>query len=102
MTNLVPVPSEDSVIQIETTTRVLGGVDAVDLPFVKWSAPSALGRIGLAVAGGTELVYVTDNGFLNIPAANLFNAANDVAAAALGVPANGVYRNGSVLQVRVT
>jgi len=27
MTNLVPVPSEDPVIQIETTTRVLGGID---------------------------------------------------------------------------
>lgn len=30
------------------------------------------------------------------------NAANDVAAAAAGVPVRGVYRNGSVLMVRVT
>ena len=30
------------------------------------------------------------------------NAANDSAAAALGVPVDGVYRNGSVVMVRVT
>lgn len=29
------------------------------------------------------------------------NAANDAAAAAAGVPINGIYRNGSVLMVRV-
>lgn len=31
----------------------------------------------------------------------LFNAANDAAAAAGGVPINGLYRNGSVVQIRV-
>jgi hypothetical protein len=31
----------------------------------------------------------------------LINAANDAAAAAAGVPVNYMYRNGSVLQVRV-
>jgi hypothetical protein len=30
------------------------------------------------------------------------NYANDAAAAAGGVPVGGVYRNGSVLQIRVT
>lgn len=30
------------------------------------------------------------------------NAANDAAAAAAGVPINGFYRNGSVVQIRVT
>jgi hypothetical protein len=37
-----------------------------------------------------------------LPAAGLVNAANDAAAATAGVPINGVYRNGSVLMVRVT
>ena len=32
---------------------------------------------------------------------NLVNAANDAAAARAGVPIQGLYRNGSVLQVRV-
>lgn len=32
----------------------------------------------------------------------LFNAANDVAAAAGGVPIGGAYRNGSVMMIRVT
>ena len=31
----------------------------------------------------------------------LVNAANDAAAAAAGVPLNGLYRNGSVVQIRV-
>ena len=34
--------------------------------------------------------------------AGLVNAANDAAAAAAGVPVGGLYRNGSVLMVRVT
>ena len=33
---------------------------------------------------------------------NLKNFANDAAAAAGGVPVGGFYRNGSVVQVRVT
>jgi hypothetical protein len=32
---------------------------------------------------------------------NLTDAVDDAAAAAAGVPVNGVYRNGSVLMVRV-
>lgn len=32
----------------------------------------------------------------------LVNAANDGAAATAGVPLNGIYRNGSVVQIRVT
>lgn len=38
-----------------------------------------------------------DNGILPV----LENAANDEAAAAAGVPIGAMYRNGSVLQVRV-
>lgn len=33
---------------------------------------------------------------------NLVNASNDAAAALLGVPIGGMYRNGSVLMVRVS
>jgi hypothetical protein len=36
-----------------------------------------------------------------IIAASLGNYVNDAAAAAGGVPVNGIYRNGSVLMVRV-
>lgn len=32
----------------------------------------------------------------------LTNAANDVAAAAAGVPINGLYRNGNAVQIRLT
>ena len=32
----------------------------------------------------------------------LTNAANDAAAAALGVPIGNIYRNGSVVMIRVT
>jgi hypothetical protein len=42
---------------------------------------------------------------LSAPPANiagLVNAANDSAAATAGVPVAGMYRNGSVLMVRVT
>ena len=53
---------------------------------VKWVAAS-----GVSIAGGNMV-------FSTLPA----NAANDAAAAAAGVSANGMYRNGSVLMVRVT
>ncbi|HNC90519.1 MAG TPA: hypothetical protein PL000_16425, partial [Anaerolineales bacterium] len=48
----------------------------------------------------TEKFSITAAGMLNmvVPA----NYANDAAAAAGGVPVGGVYRNGSVLQIRVT
>jgi hypothetical protein len=36
-----------------------------------------------------------------ISTTNLQNAANDAAAAAAGVPVGGLYRNGSVLMIRV-
>ena len=36
-----------------------------------------------------------------MPGTGLVNAANDAAAQAAGVPINGMYRNGSVLMVRV-
>lgn len=36
-----------------------------------------------------------------VPLNLLVNAANDAAAAAVGVPVSGMYRNGSILMVRV-
>jgi|SRR5215475_4492636 len=44
---------------------------------------------------------VDSNGNMHLNMTNLKNAANDGAAAALGVTVGQVYRNGSVLMVRV-
>jgi hypothetical protein len=40
--------------------------------------------------------------FVSLSIANLKNFANDAAAAAGGVGIGGLYRNGSVVQIRVT
>ena len=48
----------------------------------------ALDRLMTAMAAG-----IAPNG--------LVNAANDAAASAAGVPVQGIYRNGSILMVRV-
>lgn len=54
----------------------------------------------LATVAGTETLQ---NKTLQAPSVSgLGNYANDAAAAAGGVPVGGVYRNASVLQVRVT
>lgn len=50
-------------------------------------------------AGNTTRLSVLSTG-VSIP--GLVNAANDAAAATAGVPVNGLYRNGSVLMIRVT
>lgn len=47
-----------------------------------------------------EVFAYDENGFAVVKA-TLSDYANDAAAAAGGVPVGGVYRNGSVLQVRV-
>ena len=70
------------------------------------------GQAGSAVrilAGGTDTnidvsLEPKGVGHLRVPIANLRNAANDAAAAALSpaVPVGGLYRNGSVVQVRVS
>lgn len=61
------------------------------------------------LAGGTDTnidlsLEPKGAGQVVIPISNVRNAANDVAAAALvpPVPVGGIYRNGSVLQIRVT
>ena len=53
--------------------------------------------LACAVDGSPEGNILTDVYMATRP-----NAANDAAAAAAGVPVSGAYRNGSVLQVRVT
>jgi hypothetical protein len=65
------------------------------------------GFTGLNVvqAGSSRLQIgstVTVNTSLQVAIASVNNYANDAAAAAGGVPIGGVYRNGSVLQIRVT
>lgn len=59
---------------------------------------AAASGLNFALAGTTRM-SINANGYLLIP--NLVNAANDAAAATGGVPLTGVYRNGSVLMVRV-
>ena len=61
------------------------------------------------LAGGTDAninlsLEPKGSGQVVIPIAQVRNAANDAAAAALSppVPVGGIYRNGSVLQIRVT
>lgn len=61
----------------------------------------------IAPALNTSALFSTNGnvtitrGYL-IFSAGLTNAANDGAAASAGVPVNGLYRNGSVVQIRVT
>lgn len=43
-----------------------------------------------------------DNMFRTAQYGSLTSAANDTAAASAGVPVNGFYRNGNVVQIRVT
>lgn len=49
---------------------------------------------------GTAILTIDANGYLK--PATLPNYANDSAAATGGVPVGGLYRNGSVVQVRVS
>jgi len=89
------------------------------LQFAFVSATSAVNRLefystttGNAVrilAGGSDAninlsLEPKGSGQVVIPIAQVRNAANDAAAAALSppVPIGGIYRNGSVLQIRVT
>lgn len=54
--------------------------------------------------GGTTTADIMNDGTANFQKLGLFalvNAANDAAAAGAGVAVNAVYRNGSVLQIRV-
>jgi len=48
-----------------------------------------------------NLVAITGAGLITL-AQGLSNYANDAAAAGGGIPINGLYRNGSVIQIRVT
>jgi hypothetical protein len=62
-----------------------------------------------SMAGAYPLTFVTNNvarfkisGAGQVSISGLANYANDTAAASGGVPVDGLYRNGSVLMVRVT
>jgi hypothetical protein len=65
----------------------------------------AVGSNYLPIAGGTVTGALTVSGVTTLDGTHLnplpTNAANDAAAATAGVPVNGVYRNGSILMVRV-
>jgi hypothetical protein len=67
-------------------------------PTVSLNSAQSNGRVSLQV-NGVEYVRITSSGLglAVLPT----NAANDAAAATAGVPVAGVYRNGSVMMVRV-
>lgn len=69
---------------------------AIELDFPDRSLTSAqvLAALGYVPAN-------SDLSNLNLALASLANADSDTAAAIVGVPVGGMYRNGSVLQVRV-
>lgn len=62
-------------------------------------------RVTTASASGqslTETLRLSASGYMVFPIGNVGNYANDAAAAAGGVPVGGVYRNASVMMIRVT
>ncbi len=90
------------------TTKVLYLTPAGVLT-VAASYPTTAGYIPLAVvvAGATTITSITDDrspaAIVGVPTGGtLINAANDSAAATAGVAVGGLYRNGSVVQVRVS
>jgi hypothetical protein len=60
-------------------------------------APSDVNTYGRQALTWQPVLAAADALFITLPT----NAANDAAAATAGVPVRGVYRNGSVLMVRV-
>jgi hypothetical protein len=61
-------------------------------------------KYGSATFNGTVrylLAVDTSGNIQEVTTAGLTNAINDAAAQAAGVPVNGIYRNGSALQIRV-
>lgn len=75
-----------------------------DVQFVHTDA-QAVGKLQLIASQWVQAVQqfltsFTNGGYINI--GTLTNAANDGAAAAAGVPVGALYRNGSVVQIRVT
>jgi hypothetical protein len=73
-------------------------------PTVSTSATTGVYRAAtfkVTMAGTQTALALNPNGAVQITASALGDYANDAAAAAGGVPVNGIYRNGSVLMVRV-
>jgi hypothetical protein len=61
------------------------------------ATPQQLQSQTLQVSGETSL-----NGSVTLDLNTLPNAVNDAAAALLGVAVGGVYRNGNILQIRLS
>jgi hypothetical protein len=90
---------------IETVTVAGAGTNYPQYPAPKCRA-SASGQLRpasfLVSMTATQTALALNPGAgLTVTASALGNYANDAAASAAGVAVNGVYRNGSVLQVRV-
>lgn len=77
--------------------KLVVGVGAGTGPYI------AASKYNTALGTASSLTFITNNtNQIIVPAVGILNAANDAAAAALSVPVNGLYRNGSVLMIRVT
>jgi hypothetical protein len=72
--------------------------DGTRMAQVVWNPPGLPGGFELQTPGGTAILSTDGTGYLY---PHIGNAANDAAAASLGVPVGAMYRNGSVLMVRV-
>jgi hypothetical protein len=78
-------------------SSTLPGVRARVLPRFPANVIAGTG-ISIVKTGATYSISLTSD---PLGLASLFNCANDGAAASSGVPVGGLYRNGSVLMVRV-
>lgn len=97
-----------------SVVRVLGGNDSTSTAIQLWGhtsgnpdaifidANGAAASIHLRTGAGggvADRISINQAGYITI--SGLVNAANDGAAASAGVPVGAMYRNGSVLMVRV-
>jgi len=89
----------------------LAGVSAPKGLYIDNAASGNFSVIGLDVPGGSVVNNCTGDSQYwfavtgvpwRVDVSNLVNAANDAAASGAGVPKGGVYRNGSVMMVRVS
>lgn len=82
------------------TINTVGSI-AIAATDVTEGAVSSFYRLSLRDSGTEEhVLIVSGKGLFELPL-GLDNYVNDAAAAAGGIPLNGLYRNGSVVQIRV-
>lgn len=100
----VPATWTDSANQLTKSAAGEVGIGSAPAPgsrlFVRGAGQTAAGYAGVfADSAGNPIASFRNDRAILMPA--LANCANDAAAATAGVPVGGLYRNGSVVQVRV-